>query len=333
MKAELEKRNRKWLRALLILLLLILTVILTVFGYVNAKLNRISYDHLSNMEATPVPTIDVEAAAAEGIILPKGEANAAEKVVNILLLGTDLRLPGTSDPGRADSTMLCSLNLTTGEVKLVSFERGIFVPIPEREADLLTHAYHWGGAELSQSIIEQCFLLDLAGYAQVDVERFVEIIDAIGGVDIELTGVEAYVLNGRRGSEQSENALHEGINHLNGSKALAYCRLRSTDDDWKRQQRQRNTIKACLAQLKTLSVREVDQLANIVLPMIHTNLSKGQIASLLLNAPKFIRGEVSQLQVPDRNMTNFYIKCDFDYESKKISNFIYETDYELNCPY
>ncbi len=331
-----------------ILFLLFLVIFLTVFLFTSSKLNKISYEEspgsgtgsgassaVGSTAATPVPTISAKEAEESGIVLPSGEVKENRRVTNILFLGTDKRIPNTSDPGRADSTMLCSINTKTGDVKLVSFERGISVPIPGMGSDLLTHAYHWGGADLSQSLIEQLFLLDVDGYAQVDFDTFPQIIDAIGGVDVELTEIEASALNGnRRTNARTEAVMQEGVNHLNGRDALAYCRLRYPDDDWVRQSRQRKCLEAALKQVRKLGLKDLNSLADTVLPLVHTNLSKNEIASLLLASPKIISsGSVGQMQVPDKNYNDGIIKCNFDYESKKISNFIYGTDYEISSPY
>ncbi len=321
-KKKTARRGRGVLGAILLFLILLGAA----FLYASSKINKLSFDEASfgteEQTSERMKGSISEEAAAQSVTLPQGEAETAEEIVNILFLGTDARIPGTSDPGRADSTMLCSLNTKTGDVKLISFERGIYVPIPDMGQDLLTHAYHWGGPALSQSIIEECFLLDVAGYAQVDFENFKLVVDTIGGVDIELNDAEAHALN-----------LPVGVNHLDGVQALSYCRLRSIDSDWERQARQRTTIKAALKQIRNLSLSELDATLNTILPLIHTNLSKIQISRLMLSAARFIRGNVSQLQVPDQNWTNGYIKCDFEYEHKKITNFIYGTNYEITSPY
>ena len=340
-RQPMQKKKKKKTGAVVIgiVFLLFLIIFLAIFLFASSKLNKISYDGSSGsapvsdsgyssdpaVEATPVPTISVKEAEAAGFVLPKGEVKEDKHVTNILFLGTDRKIPNTTDLGRADSTMLCSINTKTGDVKLVSFERGISVPVPEIGPDLLTHAYHWGGPNLSQSLIEQLFLLDLAGYAQVDFDTFPQIIDAIGGVDIELTEKEAMRLEG---------PLKAGINHMNGQTALAYCRLRSLDDDWVRQSRQRKCLEAMLKQVRRLGLKELNSLADTVLPLVHTNLSKTEIASLLMASPKIISsGSIGQMQVPDKNYQNGVIKCDFDYESKKISNFIYGTNYDITSPY
>ena len=131
-----------------------------------------------------------------------------------------------------------------------------------------------------------------------------------------------------------EGPLKAGINHMNGQTALAYCRLRSLDDDWVRQSRQRKCLEAVLKQVRRLGLKELNSLADTVLPLVHTNLSKTEIASLLMASPKIISsGSIGQMQVPDKNYQNGVIKCDFDYESKKISNFIYGTNYDITSPY
>ena len=343
-----KKPKRKGTVVIGTVFLLFLIIFLAFFWFTSSKLNKINYEEppepasdsgpSSGAEViaeTPVPRISAEEAAAAGIVLPSGTVNEDKHVTNILFLGTDKRIPNTSDLGRADSTMLCSINTKTGDIKLVSFERGISVPIPGMGTDLLNHAYHWGGANLSQSLIEQLFLLDLAGYAQVDFDTFPQIIDTIGGVDVELTAIEAAALNGNwRTNARTEAEMQEGVNHLNGKDALAYCRLRYPDDNWARQSRQRKCLEAVLKKVKKLDLKELNSLADTVLPLVHTNLSKTEIASLLLAAPKIISsGSVGQMQVPDKNYNNGIIKCDLDYESKKISNFIYGTDYDITSPY
>lgn len=265
--------------------------------------------------------------------LPEGEIKKEKSIFNILLLGTDLKAWET-DTGRADATMLCSLNIKTGEIKLVSFERGVYVPIPNHAPDLLTHAFQYGGANLSRSLLEHLFLVGIDGYAQVDFESFPEIVDLIGGVDIELTETEVLALQGKTLSNaHAHNEIQVGMNHLDGKDTLAYCRLRFPDDDWARQERQRNTLKACQKQLKTLNPIEMLKVLRGAADMVNTDLDGWDISRLLLHAGKLSKGEVGTMQVPDKNRFYDAIACDFVYETKKISNFIYGTEYEIESPY
>ena len=159
---------------------IVLAVFILIIGsgalFVNAKLNRlnrsvdtnvekpvngatVSYDFSANVEG-----LEVRSGGGE---LPDGDLFSDKNIVNILLLGTDMKIPGTNDPGRCDCTMICSLNKATGEVKLIGFERAIGVPIPGYEDELLTYAYQYGAGPFMVETIEKCFNVDLAGYVHV----------------------------------------------------------------------------------------------------------------------------------------------------------------------
>lgn len=328
MKQKKSTGKRVLVGILLGLLLLALVVGGTAFFYVNSKLNKLSYTPAG--EATP-PVFTEE----ERVILedesknteteriessgkaPEGDVFQDKDVINILLLGTDMRIPNTNDPGRADAIQIISLNRSTGAIKLISFERGIMVPVPGHDKELLTHSYRWAGPDYMLSLFTDYFLLDMAGYAQVDFEAFIEIIDAIGGIDIELSAMEAWALR-----NDYYRHLAEGVNHMDGSLALAYCRLRRIDSNWVRIERQRKAIQAVLYKVKGMSIQELNALADVVLPLIHTNLSKNQITSLMLSAPKFLGVTAEQMTVPKRTPGRGAY-CDFQAEAERLQEFIY----------
>lgn len=313
-----------FLAALLLLLLLIGLLL------VNVWIGQIRYER-DNAEAV---TIDRAYAAGNGIYFPDIEPVRQPGVINVLFLGTDFAVGAEGNRGRADSNMLCSLDTRSGAIRLVSFERGIGVPVPGRGSDLLTHAYHWGGPELSQSIIAQMFAVTVDGYAQVDFSGFADVIDAIGGVDVELTEMEAKALNGAIAANVwAWVEVHEGMNHLCGHDALEYCRLRSIDSDWHRQMRQRKVLEQIQKSCRKMSPLRLVKLAGEVLPMIHTNLGRNDVKAILRALPKLMRGEVAQLQVPDKNGSHGTVRCIPDYEARKIANFLYDAGYELKSPY
>ena len=312
-----NKRNRRLGGIVLRVLVCLVLLLLAAAGiYGNSLLNRLSFDRGEPVRY-PVPTAgepDEESSLSEDIPRiesvnkAEGEVYKGKNVINILLIGSDYRIPYTSDPGRADVTMLCSLNKKTGDIKLVSFERGIMLDVPGVGTDLLTHSFHWGGAELTTELLREYFLLDIAGYAHVDFDSFSAIVDAVGGVDITLTNAEAKRLR-----------LSNGLNHLDGADALRYCRLRSIDSNWQRIARQRTTVQAIMDRVKDMSIVELDQLSQTVLPLIHTDLSKSEITSILINATKFLGVTAEQMTVPDNNNQ----QCDFQYESERLQAFLY----------
>ncbi len=313
-------------RILIILLCAVAVLLLLGLLYV---ISRIQYEPQN--EETVV--IDPSYAAGNGIIFPDREPIHNRNIINILFLGTDYQF-NEEERGRADTNMLCSLNLRKGDIRLVSFERGIGVPVPGRGSDILTHAYHWGGSALSQAIISQMFCVDINGYVQVDFESFASVIDMLGGVDIELTELEAQALNGAIPTQVwAWTEMHEGWNHLSGHDALQYCRLRSIDSDWDRQRRQRTLLEQVRKSCREMSPAEMLNLADTVLQTVHTNLSRKDVVRVILSLPKLMRGSVSQLQVPDKNGMYGYIRCVPEYESEKIANFLYDAGYELQSPY
>ena len=313
-----------FLAALLLLLLLIGLLL------VNDWIGRIRYER----DDEDTVTIDRAYAAGNGIYFPDIEPVRRPGVINVLFLGTDFVVGAEGNRGRADSNMLCSLDTRSGAIRLVSFERGIGVPVPGRGSDLLTHAYHWGGPELSQSVIAQMFAVTVDGYAQVDFSAFADVIDAIGGVDVELTEMEAKALNGAIATNVwAWVEVHEGMNHLCGHDALEYCRLRSIDSDWHRQMRQRKVLEQIQKSCRKMSPLRLVKLAGEVLPMIHTNLGRDDVKAILRALPKLMRGDVAQLQVPDKNGSHGTVRCIPDYEARKIANFLYDAGYELKSPY
>ena len=250
-----------------------------------------------------------------------------EDIFNILIIGTDARRSEYDDPGRGDATLLCSLNRKNGAVRLISFERSIGMPWPGHGDVMLTSLYAYGGAELVCQDISRCFKVDIDAYMQLDFDGFCSIIDSLGGVDIYLSAQEAQALTEDLYYEQS---FSEGDNHLNGLAALRYCRLRRIDDNWRRVERQRNLVQATLNRTKQLRLGQIKELATLASEHIDTDLSKAQLASLVLSAPRFLRSQPQQMTIPDRNNVWTYNSgeetvtgCDFGSESRRLSEFIY----------
>lgn len=101
--------------------------------------------------------------------------------------------------------------------------------------------------------------MDVNRYVRVNFDSFADIIDAVGGVDIELTSLEAQGLNGEvRTNAYAKHKMYEGMNHLDGYDALQYSRLRYIDSDWKRIERQRNVIQAVVHKAQGLNLIELN---------------------------------------------------------------------------
>lgn len=233
------------------------------------------------------------------LILPKGNKFEGNSITNILLIGTDEWTAEFDNTARADSIMLLSLDTRKDTIKLVSIQRGTGVPIPGRLPDWLTHTFAYGGAPLTVQSVENAFLVSIDGYVRVNFKTFEAIVDAVGGVDIEMTGAEAAALNDEAYTNAvTRKRVSKGVNHLDGYDALQYSRLRFSDSDWVRIQRQRTVLTKMFEGAKRMGIQEIYDFANTVLPLVQTDLSRRDITSLMLSAPGLLGAEIEDMSLP-----------------------------------
>jgi LCP family protein required for cell wall assembly len=244
----------------------------------------------------------------------EGEIFQDSSVYNILLIGTDDRTEKFSTDARGDTCILLSINKNTGKVTLASFERGTGVPVLwgpyEGQWDWLTHTFRYGGAQMMVEEIRDNYLVDVNRYIRINIRTLVKLIDAIGGVDIDLTEAEANHLDNPEGTftegyakgigmeDKEQFDLTAGVNHLNGVTAMVYARTRYIDDDWHRVQRQRKVIMAAAEKLSKLSASEMISTLDAVIPLVQTDLSETEVAELLTLAPVFMGAEIQQITIP-----------------------------------
>lgn len=305
--------------ALCVVLALVLVVAAVGGGFVWSKLDKVSYDNTTTVKSTNLA--DMELLAADGIEAiestekPVGDVFADQDVINVLFIGSDERIIDNTELGYGDVCVLVSINKATGDVKLVSFQGGISVSFDVApNNDILAHAYHWGGEDLMTNVVRDHFLLDVEGYISVGIDTFPKIIDALDGVDITLTAAEASALNHR-----AQNAVSEGVNHLNGHDTLEFCKLLAGDTDRARNERQRNTLQAIMVALKDKSLDELNTLADSFLSLVHTDLSKAELSTLIMTLIKNLGATAEQMTVPASDTA----KCDFAVESENVKAFIY----------
>ena len=193
-------------------------------------------------------------------------------LLNILLVGQDAR--EGEEQARSDSMILCTYNKSTQELTMTSFLRDLYVPIPGHGSNRINAAYAFGGTSLLKKTIDQNFAVAIDGCIEVDFTHFAEIIDQLGGVQIELRQDEANVIN-----QQAGSSLTEGIQQLDGFQALTYSRIRNLDPDGdvSRTNRQRKLINAVVDSLRSVSLREMTPLIGKILPMLTTDLNRGQL--------------------------------------------------------
>ena len=139
--------------------------------------------------------------------------------------------------------------------------------------------------------------IELDRYVRINFTTVESVVDAVGGIEMELTAAEVKKMS----EDRLKWGLKEGTNHLTGEMALRYARLRKVDDDWGRMSRQRRCIMAVIDKLQGASFSTLNDLCDMVMPMIQTNLTKREIAELILYSPKFITSEFDQMTIPIEN--------------------------------
>lgn len=322
----------KWIKQhklLVAVVAVVLILALALVSYVWSKLNLIQYD-----DGTTAPQQTVESAPAEAPEIPEPpepedvildesdlqDLTIAEtepdlpdspiwndsQVLNVLLIGTDERTEEFSTNARSDSMILMSINKDSHAIKLISLERGMGVPILEGEYagqyDWLTHVFRYGGADLLLKTVQTCFSVEVEHYVRINFHTLAAAVDAIGGVDVELTQAEADYLNDPNARHmwmrKEPRPVSVGLNHMDGVTALTYARIRAIDSDWQRVERQRKVIIAMIDQVKSSGLTGLDELANQVLPLVQTNFTKLELAELLLIAPGFLDAEIDQMTIP-----------------------------------
>lgn len=335
-------RKHKIFTAFLFLLLLLVG---TVVGFVWSKLNLIDYDdgtlkgedplpeQTESLEETVEPEQLVDISGLEISetlpVIPSKEIEEKDDVVNILLLGTDERTGYLSEAARSDSMILVSINKTDKTVKLVSLERGMGVPVLEGEYegqyDWLTHMFRYGGADLVCKTVEHCFRVEVDHYVRVNFTTVQTVVNAIGGVSVYLSDAEAAYMGALY------PGLVPGVNALNGEEALSYARLREIDSDWQRVERQRKVILGAVEALKSASLTQLNDLLDQTLPLIQTNMTKLDIAELMLYAPNFLQSTFDQMTIPKAGtfggMTGMggrgLFAVDFEVNSQILYDFLY----------
>lgn len=333
--------RKRVIRIAVTVLCILLVILLVLTGlawyYLNSKLDKVSrgdgIDYTQPIEDTSILGDDLEidekyldvTRNGGDIEPPEGDVNVHKDIDNILLIGTDER-DEEFTRSRADSMMILSINSRENTLRLVSLERAIGVSIPDVGDDWLTHVFAYGGPELLLQTIRSYFKVDVSRYVRVNFYVFETAITDIGGVEIDLSEAEAEWLN----DIAQEDKFEEGPNRFDGPTALQYARIRKLDSDWHRVERQRKVIQAAIDQALTLSLDKIDLLADKLLPMIDTNLTNGEITSLLMEIPTLAGVQAQQMTLPaedtywSQTLDNgrVVVACDFEQNAEILDMFL-----------
>ncbi len=341
-KFEKKKKKKKWLIVLICALAAVGVFVAVAYGFFHHYYSMMgSVEDLpvkpqeSNPSVTITPETDSQPEDGDSPDLTPSPLEEIQKIeenlrknleemeanselyqtdaLNILLLGVDSRSDDLS--GRTDCMILTSINKKTKQITMTSFLRDIYCSIPGYTETRLNEAYAYGGTQMLVDTIKANFGISVDRCIVVNFYLVMDLVDALGGIDLELSSDEIRVMNmyikGHNkllGNPEQNDILSEsdaGTIHVNGNQALAYARVRYVGMDFARTGRQRTVISKCLDKIKTLKIRELLDLAEEFLPRVHTDLTQGDCAMLLMMMLNLSDYELQSLTVPVDGSWNF----------------------------
>lgn len=308
-----KKNNRGALRSTLIVLSVVLGLILAVLvaGTVYAEylLGKVNYvdpdatvptlsqeelDLLYNETEPEDPEFTGPELSEEDVVLETAPPmeEVSENVVTILLLGVDRR---KNETARSDSIILCTFNKTQQTITLTSMLRDMYVQIPGYKSNRINVPYALAGVPLLEKTLKHNFGVEVDGAVEVDFAHFENLIDLLGGIELELTSREANYINSECGSK-----LKSGVQTLTGEEALLYSRFRGTAaGDLDRTNRQRIVLSTLLNEYKSKSLTELMGLLDDILPMVTTNLTQNEILGYVKDFfPMLASAEIVSQRIP-----------------------------------
>lgn len=258
-----------------------------------------------------------------------------DTILNIALFGVDADDKGI---GRSDSIMIATIDTQHKKLKLISIMRDSYVNIDGHRVDKINHAYAFGGPTLAMSTINQNFDLNIRDFATVNFESLPKIIDKIGGIELDIDSEELKYINSyiqdinRINGTSSPQIQSTGLQHVDGTQSMAYCRIRYTEGgDYKRTERHREVLSTMFSKITTMSVTAYPSLLNEILPMIRTNLKSSDILDIGNEVLKMGISNIEQERFPLDNycqgkMINsiYYLTFDKDSTAKQIHEYIFE---------
>lgn len=312
-KKRRKRKKKSFLRRTLgrlvaVVMVLCIAVGVLWYGMVGKFYGTMNYTHVDSVAAEPMKE---------------------DGVINILLIGNDSRDAG--EDGRSDAMILLSISKKTQSIVMLSLLRDMYVEIPGYKDNRLNAAYSFGGAELLMETLEHNLGIQVHRYVQVNFQAFASLVDAVGGVDLELSNEEVQYVNGYlteynaiegrpEGTDYMDSSAY-GMLHLNGPQALAYCRIRYIGSDFARTQRQRDVLMAVIGKAPKALLTNGGELLNSLLPNLTTNLTEAECRELTLQVINLARYELAQTRIP----------IDGSYQNAKIDGkSVLDVDFEKN---
>lgn len=321
MKITKGKKITLWI--IWIILFIILGVAAGAYIYANSLLNK--------MEKVEINKEDVGITDEVEEKLTKYD----DTITNIALFGIDAE---EGEAGRSDSIMIATIDTHNKKLKLTSIMRDSYVNIDGHGLDKINHAYAFGKAQLAIKTLNENFDLNIEDFVAVNFSSLPKIIDKIGGIELdidseELEYINSYIRNVNTiNKTNSPSIVSAGIQHVDGTQAMAYCRIRYTSGgDYKRTERHREVLSKIFEKILSMSPTTYPSLLNDLLPMVSTNLDGSEIMELGNKILKIGNTTLEQERFPrdgycEGQMINgvYYLTFDKETTVNQLHDYIFE---------
>lgn len=281
---EIKSQGKKKRRGLKIFLIILIILIIIVGGgyiatnvYIDGKLGKINFENITNNKE-------------ELGINEETQKNEMTTYRNIALLGLDSRYDTYDSDYRTDCIMVASINEKTHDVQLYSIYRDTYVQMLEGgqiKMDKINHAYY-GGVQNTLKTINTNLDLNISEYVIVDFDAVIDLVDSVGGIDLDIDSEEIKYINGyikdvkKVTGKTASQITKTGLQHVNGVQAVSYCRIRYTLGwDYKRTERMREVLEKVVSKVKHCSIGEINNLLDVMMPKIRTNIPGKEIKAFI----------------------------------------------------
>ncbi len=337
--------NMKRRIALLLALYLALLGAAGALAEEGALNDLLGFFERASAQGEPAPEAGAPAQAADALPVADDAAQPAMDAAalnpdwqNILLLGTDSRTSVTDT--RTDTMIILSLNARSNEIRMTSLMRDIWVDVPGHGGAKLNAACVYGGPELTLQTINQNFGMDIQFYVEVNMQCLAQIVDALGGIRMDVSDSEAKAINKLFADDRNahdENTYFAGDSVsagsqvlLNGKQALAFVRIRSMDNDYVRTDRQRQMLVAIAKDLQQKDLLSLGAIVAGMLQYVKTNLTFDEIMAIAGVCMGASLDDLPELRLPAEGTYQsgtfngtWCIKPDFEENARQLRAFIY----------
>ena len=313
-------------KILFVILILIISIVATSIFTLNhymSKIERVEIDRSVVTETGKEP------------------AKEDKNLITIALLGADFSQNEKYGNfyGASDSTMILGIDKKNNRIKLFSLMRDLYLDLPDGGKSNLNYTMATKGPELILKTINYNFNLTVDKFIYVSLHTLPQIIDKLGGVELNITEDELKYINGYIANIDSKNGTStspitsSGLQTLNGTQASAYCRIRYTEGrDFKRTERHRDVLAALFNKFKTASIVDLTSIMNDILPLVTTNLTNTEILSIATEVLSMGVPDIEQSRFPldgksEMILTDMYhMVVDIESTTNDIHKFLYSLD-------